>query len=644
MLRKRRIQVVRRAPVSVGTGSEITKLSGSSLGNISMFEGLKIPRAQPPSTSGSEAALISDTLPSDYPSESPSSAHSELEDIESRSLRRSVSSAGSYDNRAFIHDSYYSEEIAQKTETEIRSIAHKRPPPDPKFDVKVRVKKAAAPPPPSPTPPPSESDVSLRNAERNLTTILEEELPQKTTFTYVPEIHSPPKLPTPPPVYSTVVRKQQASKNIVTTEETYVSHDTVDEIRRRPSLSSDYTEARSMSEIVEHTSRKLSPPPAPITQSYRDQEMSTTVELIEPPVVVSRRPEIKSHVVDDVFRKTFTEKKTIEDIERRRRIVPEYRKQPIKWDVTIKSHPKPPSTPSVSSTDWDSYSERSSVSGRMDAYRTDYNQSDYGTHTDIEIERLYRSTIETMAEEEKPKQWDVLVRVLEPPPYETDVSDDGRSDVTSVKSLSIDDRKRWKDIITTESTLRTMLTEATVKEDYERIRKDERYEKLFEPNKWDVIIRVLAPPGGQYEQRGGSGSNKYRRKADWETRSRRSSLPTLYEFDSDGESSVRTLTGGQDTRRTSRSSMVDLRSMSEMTVEYAREYNPRYMDWEERSLARSNSQPSLARSGSEFTEQWARPRQSWDSPEHSPISSRRHTTTRRLHYETASHGWFETDK
>lgn len=75
-----------------------------------MFEGLKIPRAHAPvqaaaSSSGSEGPLISDTIPSDYPSES----HSEVEDAETRSLP--VSSAGSYENRAYVQDasSFYSE-------------------------------------------------------------------------------------------------------------------------------------------------------------------------------------------------------------------------------------------------------------------------------------------------------------------------------------------------------------------------------------------------------------------------------------------------------------------------------------------------------------------------------------------------------
>lgn len=82
-LKRRNVRVVHRHPFESGTGSEITKLSGSSLSNITMFEGLKIPRAHAllhataVSTSGSEANLVidhSDTLPSDYPSES----HSEV--------------------------------------------------------------------------------------------------------------------------------------------------------------------------------------------------------------------------------------------------------------------------------------------------------------------------------------------------------------------------------------------------------------------------------------------------------------------------------------------------------------------------------------------------------------------------------------
>lgn len=141
-----------------------------------------------------------------------------------------------------------------------------------------------------------------------------------------------------------------------------------------------------------------------------------------------------------------------------------------------------------------------------------------------------------------------------------------------------------------------MLTEAVVREDFERIRSDVRYERIFEPQTWEVLIRILAPPD-DVEMRGGAppGGQRTKKKEPWDTRSRRSSLPTLYEYDSDGGSSVRTITQDNidiasshhershqfqpQSRRTSRSSYrsdnVDMRSMTEMMVDFAR---PEHLD------------------------------------------------------------------
>lgn len=634
--------MVRRHPLTSGAGSEITKISDSSIGNISMFEGLKIPRAHATATSegsySDEAALISgqDTLPSDYPSESPSSAHSEVEDIETRSLRRSVSSGGSFDNKGYYQET---EESYYATQQEIINAARRKPPPpEPNFDVQVRVKRAP-PPPPSPTPPPSESEVSLR-LDQSLSTIHEstyESTRTPTTFTYVPEIH-------PPPVYSKIVRK---SPTIKTEETMYTSEEmyNIDETK----------------ETIETRRKKSPPPPPPMKSSTYSSEMEmSTTELIEPPVIVHRRPEITKHEVDDVFLRTVTEKRTIEDIERHRRQVTEYHAKPPpppnKWDVTIKNYPNPaPSTSGdETATDWESYSEASSVSGLPTTPLAERHMTsrDYRT-----VEINTRECMTSMEMLPPPPQtpapnWDVLIRVLQPPPVEETVEE---REYLLEKTLTREDRKRWREIITTESTLKTLLTEASVREDYEKIRRDPKYETLFEPHKWDVIIRILSPPERQFDQRGGpAGSNRYRRKADWDTRSRRSSLPTLYEYDSDGGSSVRTLSnhhaGGVDplgrSRRTSRSSLrsdIDVRSMSEVMVDFTRaqadntsessSYYNRHRnedsDEEGGSLVRSLSQPSLARSGSEFTEHWGIRGQNWDlsSPEHSP----------RLGRATASH-------
>jgi hypothetical protein len=197
-LRSRRIPVVRRLPMYMaGSGSEITKLSGSSLGNLSVFEeSLKIPRVAIPVVPVSS----SDTLPSDYPSES----HSEIE-VDTRSLPHSVSS---YENHAYLQEasSVYSENYGRLDVQEIQAVAVKVP--SPKFDVQVRVKKAPPPPPSISSSSDTESAVS-RTDRNNLSTIMEshedresimtvESLPHEiiqTQFQYTPEIHPQPANP-----------------------------------------------------------------------------------------------------------------------------------------------------------------------------------------------------------------------------------------------------------------------------------------------------------------------------------------------------------------------------------------------------------------------------------------------------------------
>ncbi|KAK6636953.1 hypothetical protein RUM43_010617 [Polyplax serrata] len=614
-LKNRRVRVVHKPFSTIGTGSEITKLSGSSLGNISMFEGLKIPRAHAPpltATASSSEALIpsehSDTLPSDYPSESPSSAHSEVEDVDTRSLAESV------------------HEVVV-------------PVPEPKFDVQVKVKRSPPPPPPIT---PSDSDVEsvMTTQARNLTKILEkQDIPkQKTTFSFVPDIHPPPKLPTP--MYSTVVKKDQKTE--------VVRDLTSSPIRSVPvkSINTETTDIQR-SDVTEIRKKVAPPPPSILPYKTETTETQQTSELIEPPLVISRRPEITSHVVDDVFLRTITEKKTIEDIERHKRLVTEYHPKPVpnKWDVTIRNYPAPgQEMPRDLTSDWDTYSETSTS--------TQQPSPPPERRTTHRIDRTYTSKLDIPPPPQPPVQnWDILTRVLEP----TYPEDDGPNEQPPVNTLTTIDREKWRKIITTESTLRTLLTEATVKEDYERISRDERYETLFEPNKWEVIIRILAPERVPYDKNGQPTNPRYKKKPDWDNRSRRSSLPTLYEYDSDGSSYV-TLppdlptpsTVYPDFRRPSfRSDRTDVRSMTEVMVDYTKQdtlsdvssrpssyFRRPYYDEDEPdygytrgSMIRSVSQPSLARSASEFTEHWTTTRK-WDqdtdpsSPEHSPKSVR----------------------
>ncbi|XP_035737557.1 uncharacterized protein LOC118448424 isoform X1 [Vespa mandarinia] len=741
-LKRRNVRVVHRHPFGSGTGSEITKLSGSSLSNITMFEGLKIPRAHAllhttaAFTSGSEANLVidhSDTLPSDYPSES----HSELYYVHQVDEERSlpVSSAGSYDNKAFVHhhetqrqvevrtaSSLYSETVAAEVGASSMMAANasrvavpRHPiavPIEPKFDVQMRVKRA---PPPPPSPLPSESDVASIALERNLTTILEREEsimsrtlesppPRMTTFSYVPELHGPPGATSStstvsrqqtPPVYSRILRKQAERETTTSTtlmqeripspppaEQLPILHHEIRRPRSLTSLNTELTETRSLTEVMDQSHAKYRvasilaptpPPPPPIVPTtttthtaiqHREQRLhreEMTEPLVEPQVVTPRRPEITTHEVDDVYLRTVTEKKTIEDVERHRRQVTEYRARPQqqvdpKWDVTIRNYPTedlPPPPP-----EWESFSDVSSTSNLTITNEPTVHPNDIANdeEPDVSIEPTYTARAEIPcrpshsahrrpldSEPDGPIDWFArLSKVLEP---------------RYASELTEEERAKWREIITTESTLRTLLTEAVVREDYELIRKDARYTNLFPPAKWDVIIRILGPPlaqAGSTSSSGMHGKNhgqRYKRSksSEWDTRSRRSSLPTLYEYESDGGSSHRSLDNQSHRLQTSQSaatmvtgsnvgrlrrlgssshrgvggggggSEADLRSMSEMTVrDFARVDRDDLTSLSSfegaDSLVRSLSQPSLARSGSEFTEHWGMPSAILDLP------------------------------
>jgi len=311
---------------------------------------------------------------------------------------------------------------------------------------------------------------------------------------------------------------------------------------------------------------------------------------------------------DDLYMRTITERHVTEEDELVRRQYTEYRRVPKprlppNWDVTIRQHPPvyEPRPPSDSTADW---------------------ASDVGS--------------ERPPSERPPINWNVLIRVLQPP-----VRDD---DISSV--LTDDDRDRWHHIITTESVLRTMLTEAVVREDYERIRYDTRFERIFEPRKWDVIIRVLAPPNVPRDDRSEASESttysdavpprRYRKRSDASRRS--GSLAPVRE----GVPAPRSGPGSTRSGRSSVKSGDDVRSLTETTVNFAKysvdpdawsqssghTYHssnyPRSMadrshsevmeqgavyrraDWDEDS--ERMSRPSLARSTSEFTENnWSTP-------------------------------------
>lgn len=60
--------------------------------------------------------------------------------------------------------------------------------------------------------------------------------------------------------------------------------------------------------------------------------------------------------------------------------------------------------------------------------------------------------------------------------------------------LTREERLRWRELITHESTLRRELSRSSTRDEFTRVAHDHRFAPLYPPHKWEVIIRILAPP------------------------------------------------------------------------------------------------------------------------------------------------------
>lgn len=617
--------------------------SSASIVSRESIQEVKIPRAHPVYPAAAEVASVaSDTIPSDYPSETPSEAEQ------------------AHSNAAFMMDESYHSEGYGSTREAITQNARLVSGAAPAFDVRVRVQRPPAPPSPPSTITLTETDGgSIRQAA---TFLSEEHERQESVRTVSPvalplparasQLPPPERPPRPPAVYSQVNREKQ-------------------EWSRRPrsivSLNTEMTDTHSVTEVTDRSHarmfhiKKPPPPPPVMRERLETEEQEMLMESLEPipetPIMPARKPEITSHVVDDVFLRTITEKKTIEDIERHKRLVTEYKQVPApppQFDVTIRNH-------TVPEAQWENFSDISSASGmtltpKMERVplslppqkyigkggpdlfspelikQTDRSTQNYqAPPSDLPLlpelpparNPLFRDeddedVPEPIPAPPVPSNWSVLTRVLK-----TEAQDEVLSETERSYRLTREERLRWRELITHESTLRRELARSSTREEFSRVAHDHRFAPLYAPPKWEVIIRILAPPPDKPK-------NRYRKKTEWDSRSRRSSLPTLYEYDSDATS----LRDPQRSRRSSyRSDHVDMRSMSEMMVDYAREQADthsevsggtqlgRYYDddsdsehpfhqnqsWSRHSLHRSVSQPSLARSATEVVEQWTAP-------------------------------------
>lgn len=145
-------------------------------------------------------------------------------------------------------------------------------------------------------------------------------------------------------------------------------------------------------------------------------------------------------------------------------MVTEYKARPIvdqTWDVTIRNYP----TEGNNQPQWEDFSDISSASGmtltpKMERSEFTIPPPKYINESGLKLTSPElvgnMKPIEMPPEDKSVANWDVLIRVLEQE-EEAAIPDDVSSEHSShflQRQLSYDDRAKWKEIITTESTLR----------------------------------------------------------------------------------------------------------------------------------------------------------------------------------------------
>uniref|UniRef100_T1IR48 ZP-N domain-containing protein n=1 Tax=Strigamia maritima TaxID=126957 RepID=T1IR48_STRMM len=527
-LKKRNIKIVKRRKISSGPPSQITKLSGSTLGPLSIpFDGIRIPRATAHSVSGSEALLTlpeqSDTITSDYPSESLSSTHSDIEETETR-ITTSQMTQSAYDNQAYLEERSY-------------------PPP----------------------PPPKLTSTTETTTKETTTTIYDQEnyyrmqrLEQQERFEQQQRYDqqrrfeeqqqrtidsaSFPPYAVDTPIYARI-RKQQMD-DVSTKNERSIS-ETMQEISRRyppsslPSTEPSFAPRRTISEFSEELLSEETTTQYGAKDTTEARSARSLSEIIEPPATRAAETVDSYSRYGQNMTGSFSETTTYEEDEmtkmtRDELLQAHMQSPPIpEFDITIRSY-LPASDGENGSSEVETLDQLSIVSERPQI--------------------LFEKVEDPFPVRHPPPNWDVLIRVLEPPGPGAGESDDVQS------ILSENDRDKWRAILSSDSTLRTLLSEAKSSEEFEIIRHDQRYERLFSTPAWDVIIRILTNPTDLYDSADSASMSdtasytserpaaRFRRKSDMEIKGKRISLPPLYEQDVTSRSPLPTHEGGDEMR------------------------------------------------------------------------------------------------
>eukprot|EP00091_Calanus_sinicus_P019229 TRINITY_DN4736_c0_g1_i2.p1 TRINITY_DN4736_c0_g1~~TRINITY_DN4736_c0_g1_i2.p1 ORF type:complete len:711 (+),score=186.10 TRINITY_DN4736_c0_g1_i2:233-2365(+) len=430
-LKKRNIRVIRRRPAST-IGSDVTRISDPP----SMFAGLKIPRAHATDTSGSEE--LTESVHTDYGSDVTSIAT--VEDFQSA----------------------YSDLGGEVEENIVYPDLHE--PPMPAFDTKMRIKKKAKTLTPMSSRASSVTEEMLAAQEQYLTTILERT--ETNTMETLERVRKSKAELGPPPVHARL-RVQHKAESVTGREsdsESQYSHDPL-------GTDLDFTEdEREIAQVhVERSARKA------LVQSDRLQSarLVESVQTRESEMITRREEEIRERNAAHAAHKAQSG-----------------------FDVTVRTTEGHLNYSDEDTASMSEYTAQDPIEPIL-IDRRHYSKSELREMQ--QMSQMAHMSHMVAGGQRQISKFDVLIRVLDAPPPGASgaASASEKDDMTSV--FSEDDRQRWRDIVTHDSTFRTMIESAQTTEEVtnavSQIRYVSKYEKMFEPHKWDVIVRVLKAPG-----------------------------------------------------------------------------------------------------------------------------------------------------
>merc|ERR1719458_1587116 len=400
-LKKRNIRVIRRRPAS-SLGSEVTKISEP----ISLFGGLKIPRAHAEDTSGSEE--LTESVHSEFPSELMSTASEE-------------DYTSAYSDAPF--------ELAQDT---IYPSLHA--PPLPGFDIKMAVRnKGGRAYSPAQSQASSESELVLKAQEQYLTTILERT--ETNTLETLERIRRVEAGATgPPPVHARV--------RVVNNKNAVSDHS---------ELESD-SEYSVMTDIQDFYGDKL--------QLATTEQTNVTVDVKEARMMEDRRK--KGSKKGGVDNAAFLEDTQTMQTQLNQQQMHQRRSESIHREQNMAA---------------------------TSAYSTSATEKGYTATQDLITPVILERATAHMPNvgQGVKNNFDVLIRILDNNQQYTSANDE--DEVSSV--LTEEERFRLREVIMQDEKIQTFLKESYTTEKMMMLKDHRKIEQVIEPQKWDVLIRII---------------------------------------------------------------------------------------------------------------------------------------------------------